>query len=114
MRSKTQQNKKECIVGPPANLRAPRPGALQTLRHFIRDIRIRYAISNFRVTPITTMAMVVSTARSQGFGEAHLHNPKVVADMTSLHHIHEAGILHNLGQRAQLGDQNPYTFMVSF
>ncbi|CAM9208802.1 unnamed protein product [Ascophyllum nodosum] len=46
-----------------------------------------------------------------GFGEAHLHNPKVVADMTSLHHIHEAGILYNLGQRAQLEGQRPYTFM---
>ncbi|CAM9971674.1 unnamed protein product [Pylaiella littoralis] len=46
-----------------------------------------------------------------GFGEAHPHNPKVVADMTSLHHIHEAGILHNLGQRAELKNQRPYTFM---
>lgn len=33
--------------------------------------------------------------------------------MTALHHIHEAGILHNLGQRAQVKDQRPYTFMVS-
>lgn len=32
--------------------------------------------------------------------------------MTSLHHIHEAGILHNLGQRAELKNQRPYTFMV--
>ncbi|CAN0392281.1 unnamed protein product, partial [Hapterophycus canaliculatus] len=47
----------------------------------------------------------------QGFGEAHPHNPKVVSDMTALHHIHEAGILHNLGQRAQVKDQRPYTFM---
>ncbi|CAM9621035.1 unnamed protein product, partial [Ectocarpus sp. 13 AM-2016] len=46
-----------------------------------------------------------------GFGEAHPHNPKVVADMTSLHHIHEAGILHNLGQRAHIKDQKAYTFM---
>ena len=31
--------------------------------------------------------------------------------MTALHHIHEAGILHNLGKRAK--EQKPYTFMVS-
>eukprot|EP00752_Nemacystus_decipiens_P009298 g8309.t1 len=46
-----------------------------------------------------------------GFGEAHPHNPKVEADMTALHHLHEAGILYNLGQRAALKDQKPYTFM---
>lgn len=34
--------------------------------------------------------------------------------MTSLHHIHEAGILYNLGERSKLRDQRPYTFMVSF
>lgn len=34
--------------------------------------------------------------------------------MTSLHHIHEAGILYNLGERSNLEDQRPYTFMVSF
>lgn len=33
--------------------------------------------------------------------------------MTSLHHIHEAGILYNLGERSKLRDQRPYTFMVS-
>ncbi|CAN0100971.1 unnamed protein product [Scytosiphon promiscuus] len=31
--------------------------------------------------------------------------------MTSLHHIHEAGILYNLGERSKLRDQRPYTFM---
>lgn len=50
----------------------------------------------------------------QGFGEALPKNPKVVADMTALHHIHEAGILYNLGERSKLKDQRPYTFMVSF
>lgn len=34
--------------------------------------------------------------------------------MTALHHIHEAGLLYNLGQRARLDDQKPYTFMVSY
>lgn len=51
---------------------------------------------------------------AQGFGEAHPQNPKVVSDMTALHHIHEAGILHNLGERSKLKDQRPYTFMVNF
>lgn len=51
------------------------------------------------------------SAAKQGFGETYPHNPKVVADMTALHHIHEAGILHNLGKRAK--EQKPYTFMVS-
>ncbi|CAM9539979.1 unnamed protein product, partial [Ectocarpus fasciculatus] len=46
-----------------------------------------------------------------GFGETYPPNPKVVADMTSLHHIHEPGILHNLGERSKLEDQRPYTFM---
>ncbi|CAM9142326.1 unnamed protein product [Ectocarpus sp. 6 AP-2014] len=46
-----------------------------------------------------------------GFGETYPPNPKVVADMTSLHHIHEAGILHNLRERSKLQDQRPYTFM---
>lgn len=51
---------------------------------------------------------------AQGFAEAFPPNPKVVADMTALHHIHEAGILHNLGERSKLNGQRPYTFMVSF
>ncbi|CAM9430839.1 unnamed protein product, partial [Hapterophycus canaliculatus] len=38
-------------------------------------------------------------------------NPKVVSDMTSLHHIHEAGILYNLAERSKLRNQRPYTFM---
>eukprot|EP00904_Undaria_pinnatifida_P007215 jgi/Undpi1/3623/HiC_scaffold_16.g06993.m1 len=46
-----------------------------------------------------------------GFGETHPHNPKVVADMTSLHHIHEASILYNLRIRAAIDNQRPYTFM---
>lgn len=33
--------------------------------------------------------------------------------MTSLHHIHEAGIMYNLGERSKLRNQRPYTFMVS-
>lgn len=48
----------------------------------------------------------------QGFGETYLHNPKIVSDMTALHYIHEAGILYNLGRRAVLDNQRPYTFMV--
>eukprot|EP00904_Undaria_pinnatifida_P007253 jgi/Undpi1/3658/HiC_scaffold_16.g07028.m1 len=51
----------------------------------------------------------VANAEQCGFGETYPHNPKVVADMTALHHIHEAGILHNLGRRAK--EQKPYTFM---
>lgn len=50
----------------------------------------------------------------QGFGETYPPNPKVVSDMTAMHHIHEAGILHNLGERSKLKDQRPYTFMVGF
>jgi myosin heavy subunit len=38
-------------------------------------------------------------------------NPKVVADMTALFHIHEPGILHNLRERAKIEDQKPYNFM---
>lgn len=53
-----------------------------------------------------------NTCREQGFGETHPHNPKVVSDMTALHHIHEASILYNLGERAKLENQRPYTFMV--
>ncbi|CAM9355556.1 unnamed protein product [Discosporangium mesarthrocarpum] len=46
-----------------------------------------------------------------GFAEIYPQNPKVVSDMTALHHIHEAGILYNLGKRAEIKDQRPYTFM---
>lgn len=49
---------------------------------------------------------------AQGFGETHPHNPKVVSDMTALHHIHEASILYNLRERSKLDNQKPYTFMV--
>lgn len=49
----------------------------------------------------------------KGFGETYPPNPKVVSDMTALHHIHEAGILFNLGERSKLKNQRPYTFMVS-
>lgn len=61
--------------------------------------------------PVFFVFVLVSLT-GQGFGETYPHNPKVVSDMTALHHIHEAGMLHNLGQRAQLRDQKPYTFMV--
>lgn len=56
----------------------------------------------------------ISAVVAKGFGEAHPQNPKVVSDMTALHHIHEAGILYNLGERSKLKDQRPYTFMVSY
>lgn len=52
------------------------------------------------------------TDGAKGFGEAHPHNPKVVSDMTALHHIHEPSLLFNLGERAKLDNQRPYTFMV--
>lgn len=48
----------------------------------------------------------------QGFSDVHPHNPKLVPDMTALHYIHEAGMLHNLRQRANFDDQISYTFMV--
>lgn len=51
---------------------------------------------------------------NQGFAETYPRNPKVVSDMTSLHHINEPAILYNLGERAKLKDQRPYTFMVSW
>jgi myosin heavy subunit len=38
-------------------------------------------------------------------------NTGVVDDMTSLPHLHEAGILHNLEERAKLQHQNPYTYV---
>ncbi|CAM9603433.1 unnamed protein product, partial [Sphacelaria rigidula] len=46
-----------------------------------------------------------------GFGITYPHNPKVVSDMTALHHIHEPGILYNLGERSKIDNQKPYTFM---
>lgn len=51
---------------------------------------------------------------NQGSSETYPQNPKVVADMTSLHNIHEAGILDNLAERSKMLNQRPYTFMVSF
>jgi myosin heavy subunit len=36
-------------------------------------------------------------------------NPAVVDDITSLHFIHEAGILHNLQQRSKQNPPKPYT-----
>lgn len=66
--------------------------------------------SSCRFTPFALLRLRRLSAAKQGFGETYPHNPKVVADMTALHHIHEAGILHNLGRRAK--DQKPYTFMV--
>jgi myosin heavy subunit len=47
----------------------------------------------------------------QGFADVFPQNPKVVADMTALFHIHEPGILHNLRERAKIEDQKPYNFM---
>ncbi|CAM9166452.1 unnamed protein product [Ascophyllum nodosum] len=46
-----------------------------------------------------------------GFAETYSKNPKVVSDMTALHHINEPAILYNLGERAKLKNQRPYTFM---
>lgn len=46
-----------------------------------------------------------------GFHEIYPANPRVCADMTSLYHIHEAGILHNLEERMKPEDTHPYTFM---
>lgn len=45
------------------------------------------------------------------FQETHRHNPHVVPDMTSLHYLHEASILYNLGVRA--AEHKPYTYMGS-
>lgn len=67
--------------------------------------------SAWRFAPRPVLRLRRLSAAKQGFGETYPHNPKVVADMTALHHIHEAGILHNLGRRAK--EQKPYTFMVS-
>lgn len=66
--------------------------------------------SAWRLAPRPLLRLRQLSAAKQGFGETYPHNPKVVADMTALHHIHEAGILHNLGRRAK--EQKPYTFMV--
>ena len=38
-------------------------------------------------------------------------NPRVVGDMASLLHLHEAGILHNLSERASPQQQHPYTYV---
>lgn len=38
-------------------------------------------------------------------------NPRVVGDMASLMHLHEAGILHNLSERANPQHQHPYTYV---
>mmetsp|Transcript_10617 Transcript_10617/g.19713 ORF Transcript_10617/g.19713 Transcript_10617/m.19713 type:complete len:1963 (-) Transcript_10617:129-6017(-) len=38
-------------------------------------------------------------------------NPRVVGDMASLMHLHEAGILHNLCERANPQNQHPYTYV---
>ena len=44
-----------------------------------------------------------------GFEDAHRVNPTWVPDMTSLPHIHEPGILHNLSERDAA--KRPYTYM---
>lgn len=59
------------------------------------------------------MRVTVVASGEQGFAETYPQNPKVVSDMTSLHNIHEAGILYNLGERSKIKNQRPYTFMVS-
>jgi len=48
------------------------------------------------------------------FASAPLYrlNPTIMPDMTSLHHIHEPGILYNLKGRF-LTQNLPYTFMAS-
>jgi hypothetical protein len=38
-------------------------------------------------------------------------NPRAVGDMASLLHLHEAGILHNLCERASPQNQHPYTYV---
>ena len=45
------------------------------------------------------------------FQDTFRHNPNIVADMTSLHYLHEASILYNLGVRA--AERHPYTYMGS-
>ena len=40
-------------------------------------------------------------------------NPYAVDDMTSLHHLHEAGILANLAERSKLTHQTPYTYVAN-
>lgn len=60
------------------------------------------------------MPMSLDFRENQGFAETYPRNPKVVSDMTSLHHINEPAILYNLGERAKLKNQRPYTFMVSW
>jgi len=40
-------------------------------------------------------------------------NPCAVDDMTSLHHLHEAGILSNLEERSRLHNQLPYTYVAN-
>ena len=40
-------------------------------------------------------------------------NPYAVDDMTSLHYLHEAGILANLEERSKLTHQTPYTYVAN-
>ena len=40
-------------------------------------------------------------------------NPRVVDDMTSLLHLHEAGILHNLSERSKPQNHHPYTYIAN-
>eukprot|EP01038_Epipyxis_sp_PR26KG_P010564 gene10564-14190_t len=52
-----------------------------------------------------------NTSSASFHDDLHLANPKVMIDVTALHHIHEAGILHNLRERSAI--RCPYSFMAS-
>ena len=70
-------------------------------------------MSNLRTSPDSHCHFATLGCPNQGFAETYSKNPKVVSDMTALHHINEPAILYNLGERAKLKNQRPYTFMVS-
>lgn len=85
----------------------PRPLQHASTHRFFPALRL--------VLPVHSLIFydVMRSMVPQGFAETYPENPKVVSDMTSMHHIHEAGILYNLGERSRIRDQRPYTFMVS-
>jgi myosin heavy subunit len=57
---------------------------------------------------------IVHTKKMVGQAELRRKNPQTgVDDMTSLHYLHEPGLLHNVEQRAALANQRPYTFCAS-
>lgn len=45
--------------------------------------------------------------------DLHTANPRTADDMTSLYHIHEPGVLHNLRVRADISEPHPYTFVAN-